>query len=108
MDFTDDVVNSTITFYFEKSTAVNGKNNEVNETPQKTTEKSSQKSSQKVIELISVDDKITTQEMADKLEISRRAVAKTIAKLQSSGILRRVGPDKGGHLEIILSDREAK
>lgn len=89
---------------FEKSTTVNGKSNEVNETPQKTT----QKSSQKVIELISVDDKITTQEMADKLEISRRAVAKTIAKLQSAGILRRVGPDKGGHREIITTDREAK
>ena len=43
--------------------------------------------------------------MADKLEISRRAVAKTIAKLQSSGILRRVGPDKGGHWEIIPTDR---
>lgn len=105
VDFTDDVVSSTITFYFEKPTAVNGKSNEVNETPQKTTEKSSQKSSQKVLELISVDDKITTQKMADKLEISRRAVAKTIAKLQSVGILRRVGPDKGGHWEIIPTDR---
>ena len=32
-------------------------------------------------------------------------VAKTIAKLQSVGILRRVGPDKGGHWEIIPTDR---
>ena len=45
--------------------------------------------------------------MADKLEISRRAVAKTIAKLQSVGILRRVGPDKGGHWEIIPTDQWA-
>ena len=74
-------------------------------TPETTPQKSSQKSSQKVLELISVDDKITTQEMADKLEISRRAVAKTIAKLQSAGILRRVGSDKGGHWEIIPTDR---
>ena len=70
-----------------------------------TTEKSSQKSSQKILELVAADDKITTQEMANKLGISRRAVAKTIAKLQSAGILRRVGPDKGGHWEIIPTER---
>ena len=33
--------------------------------------------------------------------ISRRAIAKTIAKLQAEGILRRVGPVKGGHWEIV-------
>ena len=112
VDFTDDVVSSTIIFYFERDdvrssvsdTQGDNQDGTTETTPQKTTEKSSQKSSQKVIELISVDNKITTQEMADKLEISRRAVAKTIAKLQSSGILRRVGPDKGGHWEIIPTD----
>lgn len=72
---------------------------------QETTEKSSQKSSQKILELVVADDKITTQEMANKLGISRRAVAKAIAKMQSEGILRRVGPDKGGHWEIISTDR---
>ena len=73
----------------------------IQKTSLKSSQKTTEKSSQKVIELISVDNKITTQEMADKLEISRRAVAKTIAKLQSAGFLRRVGPDKGGHWEII-------
>ena len=42
--------------------------------------------------------------MADKLDISRRAVAKAIAKMRSAGILRRVGPDKGGYWEIISTD----
>ena len=105
VDFTDDVVSSTIIFYFERDDvrfSVSGTQDGTTET---TPQKSSQKSSQKVLELISVDDKITTQEMADKLEISRRAVAKTIAKLQSVGILRRVGPDKGGHWEIIPTDQ---
>ncbi len=62
---------------------------------------SSQKSSQKIIELIKSDGNITTQDMADKLGISRRAVAKQIAKLQEKNIIRRVGADKGGHWEII-------
>ena len=44
------------------------------------------------------------QEMADKLDISRRAMAKAIAKLRSAGILRRIGPDKGGYWEIISTD----
>ncbi|MBP5535514.1 MAG: HTH domain-containing protein [Bacteroidales bacterium] len=58
-------------------------------------------SSQKIIELIRKNKGITTQEMADRLGISRRAVAKTIAKLQAEGSLRRIGPDKGGHWEIL-------
>lgn len=39
--------------------------------------------------------------MADLLEISRRAVAKQIAQLQARGCIRRVGPDKGGHWELV-------
>ena len=42
--------------------------------------------------------------MADSIGISRRAIAKTIAKLQAEGILRRIGPDKEGHWEIAQKD----
>ena len=63
--------------------------------------KSSQKSSQKILELIAANTRITTQEMADSIGISRRAIAKAIAKLQAEGLLQRVGPDKGGHWEVI-------
>ena len=70
---------------------------------QKSSQKSGQKSSQKIVAMISEDSKITTQEMAEKIGISRRAVAKAIAKLQAEGIIRRVGPDKGGHWEVTTS-----
>lgn len=60
-----------------------------------------QKSTQKILELISENPKVTTQEMADSLGIIRRAVAKHIKKLQEQGVIRRVGPDKGGHWEVI-------
>ena len=59
-----------------------------------------EKSSQKIIELITEDCTITTQEMANRLGISRRAIAKAVAILQDNGIIRRIGPDKGGHWEI--------
>ena len=67
----------------------------------KATEKSSQKSSQKIIELIKMDKTITTQTMADKIGISRRAVAKQIAILQEKKVIRRVGGAKGGYWEIV-------
>ena len=67
---------------------------------QKSSQKGSQKSSQKILSLITENTQITTQEMADLLNISRRAVAKQLANLQTEGIVKRVGPDKGGHWEI--------
>lgn len=67
---------------------------------QKGSQKSTQKSSQKILSLISENAWITTQEMADILGISRRAVAKQLANLQIKGIVKRVGPDKGGYWEI--------
>lgn len=39
--------------------------------------------------------------MAENLGISRRAVAKQIAKLQENNIIRRIGADKGGYWEIV-------
>ena len=62
---------------------------------------SSQKSSQKIIVLISENMKITIEELATELGISDRAVKKQLAKLKQKDVLRRVGPDKGGHWEIV-------
>ncbi len=61
----------------------------------------SQKSSQKILELIGEDRYITTNSMAEKLNISRRAVAKQIAILKENNYLKRIGPAKGGYWKII-------
>jgi ATP-dependent DNA helicase RecG len=63
--------------------------------------KSSLKSSQKILEFISHDPNITIREMASNLGISDRAVKKNIQKLKDQGLLRRVGPARGGHWEIV-------
>ncbi len=68
--------------------------------------KSTQKSTQKIIALIKDNPDITTQEIADQIGIIRRGVAKHIKKLQEKGIIRRVGPDKGGHWEVIVQDEK--
>ena len=58
--------------------------------------------SQKIIELIKENPNISTQEMADYIGIDRRNIARQIKKLQYKGIISRIGPDKGGHWEILL------
>jgi ATP-dependent DNA helicase RecG len=51
--------------------------------------------------LIKENPKVTTQEMADTLGIIRRTVTKHIKNLREQGVIKRVGPDKGGHWEVI-------
>ena len=63
--------------------------------------KSSLKSSQKILELISVSPCITISEIADNLGMTKRGVDKNIKILKEQGVIRRVGPDKGGHWEVI-------
>ena len=74
------------------------------ETPQKTPQKTLQKTQQKIIELVKEDAYITTQRMADLIGIDRSNIARAIKKMQRQGILRRVGPDKGGHWEVIPTE----
>ena len=65
--------------------------------------KSSLKSSQKIIEVLTKDPHCTYDSLAEIIGISRRAVTKQIQRLRQSGRLRRIGPDKGGHWEILPS-----
>ena len=71
------------------------------EMEQESSLKSSLKSSQKILELISVSPSITISEIADRLGMTTRGVDKNIKRLKEQGIIRRVGPDKGGHWEVV-------
>ena len=51
---------------------------------------------QKIIDLIRENPYVTTQEMADSIGIIRRTIAKHIKSLQEKGIIKRIGPDRGG------------
>ena len=62
----------------------------------------SQKTSQKIIDLIKEDSYISTTKMAEIIGIDRRNIARNIKKLQEQGVVRRVGPDKGGFWEVIV------
>lgn len=60
-----------------------------------------EKSRQKIVVLIAENPNITTFEMANKLNMSRSGITKQIAILQEQNIIRRIGPDKGGHWEVV-------
>lgn len=68
---------------------------------EKGSEKSSEKSSEKIFAMIKLNPNVTTSEMVLTLGISERAVFKQIKLLKEANRIRRVGPDKGGHWEII-------
>ena len=65
-------------------------------------QKTSQKTSQKIIDLIKEDSYISTSKMAEIIGVDRRNIARNIKKLQEQGVVRRVGPDKGGFWEVIV------
>ena len=56
---------------------------------------------QVILDAIRKDAKVTAAEIAMHLGVSSRAVQKRFRVLRENGVIRRVGPDKGGSWEII-------
>jgi ATP-dependent DNA helicase RecG len=54
-----------------------------------------------VVAFMRQDSKVTTTQLAEKLGISATAIDKNIQYLKSHGHIRRVGPAKGGHWEVL-------
>lgn len=55
----------------------------------------------KIIELIREDKRITTAELADKLEITVKGVEYHLDRLKKDNIIRHVGPTKAGEWQIL-------
>lgn len=60
------------------------------------------KTQSQIIRIILEDPSVTTKEIAGTLSIAQRNVQNHIRKLKEVGVIRRVGPDKGGRWEIII------
>ncbi len=58
----------------------------------------------KILLLVSENAKITKKEMAKVIGISSTSIDKNIEKLKSLGVLKRIGPDKGGYWEIVTDE----
>ncbi|MEA2074931.1 MAG: winged helix-turn-helix transcriptional regulator [Euryarchaeota archaeon] len=54
----------------------------------------------KVIVLLKQNSKITVLELAGKVGITTRGIEKILQRLKEKGIIKRIGPAKGGHWEV--------
>ena len=70
-------------------------------TTQESTQKTTQKSTQKIIVAIANNPNVTRQELSDIIGITQDGIKKALDGLKRKGLIRRVGPDKGGHWEIV-------
>ncbi len=55
----------------------------------------------KIIKLIKDNPAISKKELSHKIGISTTAIDKNISQLKKKGLLRRIGPDKGGRWEVV-------
>ena len=70
----------------------------------KSSPKGSRKTGSATLSMLQREPDLTIPEIAEALSISTRAVKKQIAKLKEQGRLKRIGPSRGGHWEVV--DRE--
>ncbi|MDR2835586.1 MAG: putative DNA binding domain-containing protein [Bacteroidales bacterium] len=64
-------------------------------------EKSREKSREKILYLLTEKPKITIDEIAANLQLSTKTIEKHLKNLKDGNIIMRIGPDNGGHWEII-------
>ena len=67
--------------------------------PEKVTEKVTE-NQRKILEAVEKNPHITAPELAGILGISERKTKENIKKLKERALLKRIGPDKGGHWEV--------
>ena len=66
---------------------------------EKVTEKVTE-NQKRIMEVMLRNPFITVAELKDMVNISRKSILENIAKLKEKGLLKRIGPDKGGHWEV--------
>ena len=59
------------------------------------------KSREKIISLLLQDGSLSAASLAGHIGITAKAVEKQLARLKAEGLIRRVGPDKGGYWQVL-------
>ena len=66
-------------------------------------EKTREKTREKILALIQQNPQMTTTELTETLGITMKGIEWQITQLKKRGFLRRIGPKKGGHWEVLKS-----
>jgi len=70
-------------------------------TPQDATQKTIEKTVEKIIRLIKENPMITIQELSKETKLSNQGVIWNLTKLKKKNTIKLIGPDKGGHWEVV-------
>ncbi len=76
-------------------------NNQFSVTFTKTDLKTDLKTDEIIIEIISANKYITIEQIANAINKGTTVTKQHVANLKKTGLLRRIGPAKGGHWEVI-------
>ena len=60
-----------------------------------------QKSREKILELLRVHPEFSAKKLADEVGITEKGIEKHLSKLKAEGLLKRIGPDKGGEWIVL-------
>ena len=60
-----------------------------------------QKTTQKILDQIKANPYISRQELAELCGLTSDGIKYNIRKLREKGIIKRIGPDKGGYWEVV-------
>ncbi len=63
-------------------------------------------SRERILELLRAHPRMTTRELAEEINISAKGIEKQLGILKAAGALKRIGPDKGGHWQVV--ERKSK
>ena len=67
----------------------------------KSDKKSDEKSDEKILEFLKSNPSATIKDMRELTDLSYRGILKVLNRLKSANLLRRIGPDKGGHWDVL-------
>jgi len=56
----------------------------------------------KIVELIALDGALTIPALESQMGMSRNGIKKALNRLKAAQVIRRIGPDKGGHWEVLV------
>ncbi|MHB2153650.1 RNA-binding domain-containing protein [Calditrichota bacterium GD2] len=67
----------------------------------RTVEKTVGKTAEKILHAIKENPEITTLQLAELLGLSRRGIEWNLARLKKQGKIKRIGPARGGHWQVV-------
>ena len=67
-----------------------------------------EKTVEKILVAIAENPKVSQKQLSELLGISRRGIEWNMKKLQNEGIIRRIGPDRGGFWQVIIPEQKTQ